>query len=192
MITSRQRLLWAGLLAGASFAAAAQAPVAPAAEPKSGPKIEQAHRHHHARAEHRRDPAQRLERMREHQAKRLAALKQKLALNASQEGAWQSFAGAQQPPARPPQRMTRAELEKLTTPQRLDHMQARQAERAERFAARASATRSFYAALDANQQKVFDAESMRFGHRGHRGGEGHHHGRHHGSAEASPAAPARS
>ena len=192
MITSRQRLLWAGLLAGASFAAAAQSPAQPAADPKPAPQIEQPQRHPGARAEQRRDPAQRLERMREHRAQHLAALKQKLALNASQEGAWQSFAGAQQPPARPPHRMDRAEFAKLTTPQRLDQMQKRQAERAERFAARASATRTFYAALTPDQQKVFDAESMRFGPRGHRGGEGHHHGRHHGTADNGATTPPRS
>lgn len=188
MITSRQRLLWAGLLAGASFAASAQSPaVAATPDVKPGPQAEQPHRHHHASAEQRRDPAQRLERMREHQAKRLAALKEKLAIKPTQEGAWQNFAGAQQLPARAPQRMDRAEFEKLTTPQRLDRMQKRQAERVERFAARASATRGFYAALDPSQQKVFDAESMRFGHRG----DGHRHGsRHHGaSGVGTTAAP---
>lgn len=171
MISSRQRLLWAGLLAGATFAASAQTPVPPAAEAQPGAQQQQ-HHQRSARAEHRRDPAQRLERMREHRAQRLAALKQKLQLNPAQEGAWQSFNAATQPPARPPQRFDRAEFAKLTTPQRLERMQARQAERAERFASRAAATRSFYAALTPEQQKVFDAESMRGGPRA---GHGHPH-----------------
>ncbi len=174
MISSRQRLLWAALLASASFAASAQTPVPPAAEAQPGAQHQRA-----ARAEAPRDPAQRFERMREHRAQRLAALKQKLQLSPAQEGAWQSFSAASQPPARPPQRFDRAEFEKLTTPQRLDRMQARQAERAARFASRAAATRNFYTALTPEQQKVFDAESLHFGPRG---GHGPH--RHHGAADA--------
>ena len=184
MISSRQRLLWAGMLAGATFTASAQAPVPPAAEALPGAQQQRA-----ARAEQpRRDPAQRWERMREHRVQRLAALKQKLQLSPAQEGAWQSFSTATQPPARPPQRFDRNELQKLTTPQRLDRMQARQAERAERFASRAAATRSFYATLTPEQQKVFDAEPMAFGGRG---GPAHHrhHSRHHGAA-GTGAAPA--
>ncbi len=65
-------------------------------------------------------------------------------------------------------RPDRAELAKMTTPQRLDRMQTRQAERSAMFAKRIDATRSFYAALTPEQQKTFDAEGMRFGHRGPR------------------------
>lgn len=184
MISSRQRLLWAGLLASATFAASAQTPVPPAAEAQPGAQQQRSVRVGEAR----RDPAQRLERMREHRAQRLTALKQKLQLNPAQESAWQSFSTASQPPARPHERLDRAEFEKLTTPQRLDRMQARQAERAERFASRAAATRSFYAALTPDQQKVFDTESLRFGPRGGHGQHHRHHG-HHGAADtgATPA-----
>ena len=77
--------------------------------------------------------------------------------------------------------MTRADFAKLTTPQRIERMQARQAERSAMFAKRADATKSFYAALTPEQQKTFDAESMHFGgHRFHRGG-------HHGGPDAQPA-----
>jgi len=70
--------------------------------------------------------------------------------------------------------LDRAEFAKLTTPQRLDRMQARQAERNAMFTQRADATRSFYAALTPEQQKTFDAESMaRFG-RGEHGGQHRH------------------
>lgn len=188
MISSRQRLLWAGLLAGATFAASAQTPVPPAAEAQPGAQQQQQRA---ARTEHRRDPAQRFERMREHQAKHLAALKQKLQLSPAQEGAWQGFSTANQPPARPPQRFDRGEFAKLTTPQRLDRMQARQAERAERFASRAAATRSLYAALTPEQQKLFDSESLHFGPRGGHG-HGHGHHRHHGAADGGAAPAARS
>ncbi|MDM0111727.1 Spy/CpxP family protein refolding chaperone [Variovorax sp. J22R133] len=161
MISSRQRLLWAGLLASAAFAATAQttpppAPAAgaPTAQHQPGPRAERG------------DPAKRFEQMQERRAKRLAALKEKLKLNASQENAWSSFAAAQQPPAPPAQRMQRGDFAKMTTPQRLDFMQQRQAERAARFAKRADATRSFYAALAPEQQQTFDAETARFGRGG--------------------------
>lgn len=173
MISSRKNLLLAGLLASATFAcsgAFAQAPAAqpPAAEAQSGA---QAPARPHGRA----DSAQRLERMQAQHAKHLAALKDKLKLTPAQEGSWNSFAAAQQPPARPAGQpgAERAEFAKMTTPQRLDRMQARQAERSAMFAKRADATRSFYAALTPEQQKVFDTESM---HRFGRGGpDGHHH-----------------
>ena len=58
------------------------------------------------------------------------------------------------------------------------------AERSAAFAKRADATRSFYAALKPEQQKTFDAETLRFGP----GGERHHGPRGHGH----PPAPAKS
>jgi hypothetical protein len=178
MISRTQRLLWAGLLAGATtLAANAQTPPpAPAtgtpptsAERAGGPRMEQ------------RDPAKRMERMQQRRAERLAALKGKLQLNASQEGAWSSFAAAQPPTPRTGARPDRAEFAKLSTPQRLDLMQQRQAERAAAFAKRADATRSFYATLSPDQQKTFDTESLpRFGEGGPRG----HHGPHEHPAQA--------
>jgi hypothetical protein len=176
MITSRKSLLWAGLLATATLASSgafAQAPQAPLTAP--APPAAEAHQHTRA------DRAQRFERMQQHRAQRMAALKEKLKLSPAQESAWSSFAEAQKPPAGTPghARQARAEFAKLTTPERLDRMQARQAARTAMFAKRADATRSFYAALTPEQQKTFDAESMRrFGH----GPRGEH--RHHGEAPA--------
>jgi hypothetical protein len=131
------------------------------------------------------DPAQRMARMQAHRAKRMAALKQKLQLTPAQQGAWDSFAAAHQPPARPAgeARAKRAEFAKMTTPERLDRMQARQTARSAMFAKRADATRSFYAALTPEQQKTFDSDTMRFGARGHHGHR-MHHGEHGASAPA--------
>ena len=70
--------------------------------------------------------------------------------------------------------MDRAEFAKLTTPERLERMQTRQAERSARFAKRAEATKTFYAALTPEQQKTFDAETVHAGMHGHRGHRGHH------------------
>ncbi|MDM0081203.1 Spy/CpxP family protein refolding chaperone [Variovorax sp. J31P179] len=178
MIPSRKSLLWAGLLASATFASSgafAQAPLTappPAAAAQPGAQAPATPQRHEA------DRAERFERMQAHRAQRLAALKEKLKLTPAQEGAWNSFTTAQQPSARPAGQpgADRAEFAKLTTPPRLDKMQARQAERSAMFAKRADATRSFYAALSPEQQKTFDAESMqRFGPRGAGVPGGHHH-----------------
>lgn len=174
MIANKTRqLVWAGLLAGAAFAASAQTPPsAPAdAAPAANAPAAAA-----PRMERHGDPAKRFEQMQQRKAKRLADLKEKLKLDASQESAWGSFAAAQQPPARPAERPSREDIAKLTTPERLDLMQKRQAERSAAFAKRADATRTFYAALKPEQQKTFDAETMRFGPGGerHHGPRGHH------------------
>ncbi|RZL64473.1 MAG: hypothetical protein EOP81_08460 [Variovorax sp.] len=201
MITLRQRALWAGLLATATFTSAGAfaqtpqvAPVPPAAEAMAGAdKQAKQTVKKQKRAEHKRlSPAERFERMQAHRAKGQADLKAKLALTPAQEGAWSSFTAASQPPARDANapRPDRAALAKLTTPERLDRMQARHAERSAMLAKRADATRAFYAVLTPAQQKTFDAESALRGHRhgGHRG----HHGGHHGAHEGKPATRAAS
>lgn len=175
MISLRQRIVWASLLGSAALASSgafAQAPAAPSAAAPTA-AVAQADNAAGPKAQHKRmDPVKRMERMQEHRAKRLAALKEKLKLNAGQEGAWSTFTTANQPPAgaRPP-RMDRAEFAKLTTPERLERMQTRQAERTAMFAKRADATKTFYAALTPDQQKTFDSETAHFG--GPRGHHGH-------------------
>jgi Spy/CpxP family protein refolding chaperone len=122
-----------------------------------------------------RDPA----RMQAWMAKRQAALKAKLSITPAQEGAWTAFTAAMQPPARHarPTPEQRAEFASLTTPERIDKMRALRTQRmAEMNAAmdqRGEATKAFYAALNPEQQKTFDAEHAKFGQRG---GRGHHEG----------------
>ncbi|MDN4589724.1 hypothetical protein DBA29_14605 [Xenophilus aerolatus] len=184
MISLRQRMVWAGVLASAAFAASAQTPP-PSNVPLSATQAQAAATSADAkpRMERKKDFAQRFERMQQHRAQRLAALKDKLQLSAQQQGAWTSYTTALQPPAMPKpedRAARRAEFEKLTTPERIDRMQARQAERSAMFAKRADATKAFYAQLTPAQQKTFDAESLRMGPRGH----GHHGHRPHGEAQA--------
>jgi len=105
------------------------------------------------------------ERMKERMAKHQAELKAKLKLTAEQEGAWSQFTAAMQPPANF-QRPDRAEMEKLSTPQRLEKMQAFKAQREGEMTKRVDATKAFYAALTPEQQKVFDAEHSRMGGNG--------------------------
>jgi len=170
MISKTHRFLLGSLLAASALAASAQQPPPASADTPAAasPRMERG------------DPAKRAEQMQQQHARRLAALKDKLKLDATQEPAWNSFAAAQQMPPRSGQRPSREDMAKMTTPQRLDLMQQRQSERAAAFAKRADATRSFYAALKPEQQHTFDAETARFAQEGR-----HHHGPHGG--EHAPA-----
>lgn len=82
-----------------------------------------------------------------------------------------------QPPAQRPPRMDRAQMAQLTTPQRIDRMQAMQAERQQFMTQRMDAIKAFYAQLTPEQQKVYDQQAMRHGKGGrHGGGPGMHRG----------------
>ena len=111
-----------------------------------------------------RDPA----RMQMVQAKRLAELKEKLHISPAQESAWASFTAAM--PTHRMERPNRAEFEQLTTPQRIDKMQAMQTERLAATEQRGQAVKAFYATLSAEQQKTFDAAHARMGRHGHHRG----------------------
>lgn len=120
---------------------------------------------------HRPDPARRLARFEHHSAE----LKARLQLRADQEAAWTAFTSAIKPQATPPTRPDRAELAQLSTPERLDRLETLHQQHAQSMSQRHQATKTFYAALDAEQQKVFDAETQRL--MDHRGGP--EHGMHH-------------
>jgi hypothetical protein len=143
-----------GILAASAYATADREPAGkPGCEARQGMKADQWQAHH---------------------AERMAGLKAKLKLAPAQEAAWSTFADASQPGPRhmgADREAMRAEFEKLTTPQRLDRMQAMAETRHARMAERVAATRAFYAQLSSEQQRAFDAEAMPELHRGHR-----HHG----------------
>ena len=65
-------------------------------------------------------------------------------------------------------------MEKLTTPERIDQMQALHAQREAEMKKRGDATKTFYAGLTPEQKKTFDAETARF-MAGGPGMRGHHH-----------------
>ncbi|MDR3454284.1 MAG: Spy/CpxP family protein refolding chaperone [Rhodoferax sp.] len=167
-----KRMLLAGLLASAGFATMAQTPPPPAPAPQAG-QAGPTHMERH-------DPAKWQARMAQHRAKREAELKAKLKLTPAQEGAWTSFTAAMQPPAGmghmgADRAKMRAEFAKLTTPERIDKMRAMRDQRAADMDKRAEATKTFYAALTPEQQKVFDTATLRMMHReGPKGWHGHH------------------
>lgn len=156
----------AGLLTALSAGAQGTAPAAPSPSPRS----EHMGRH---------DPTKMQARIAKHQAD----LKAKLNITAAQEGAWTAYTAAMQPPAGMGMRHTdaqRADMDKLTTPERIDKMRAMRAERMTQMNAsmdkRGNATKALYAALMPEQQKTFDAAYQKHGTRGERGGnKGAHH-----------------
>ncbi len=108
-------------------------------------------------------------RMQRHMDRRTASLKAKLKLGAEQESAWNAYVAAMKPPAFS-QHPGRAEMDKLTTPERLDKMRELRKQREAEMDKRDDATRAFYATLNAEQKKVFDANTGRpWGDRGSRG-----------------------
>lgn len=179
-LKSLNGLILAGLLATAGAGAMAQgtdaspAALKPATSTTATPN---ARPHHGEHRMGRHDPAK----MQAWMAKRQAEMKATLKITPAQEGAWTSFTAAMQPPARMMgERATadqRAEMDKLTTPERIDKMRALRTQRMTDMNAemdkRGEATKAFYAALNPEQQKTFDAEHQKMGHRG---GHMHHKG----------------
>lgn len=104
------------------------------------------------------------EHMQEKIAKRQAELHEQLKLSAGQESAWQNFVAAMTP-ADIGKRPDRAEWEKLSSPERMEKQLALMKEREARMTSRLAATKAFYATLTPEQQKIFDENFMRGGHR---------------------------
>jgi hypothetical protein len=186
MKLSSKHLLLTTLMATCGFAVMAQTvtPTAPAAGAQS---------QMHDRM-HRGDTSSMRERMfgnhQERIAKRQTELKAKLKITPAQEGAWTTFAAAMQPPANMAGGMmgmrhdpkVKADMDKLTTPERIDKMRALRAERMTTMTAemdkRGAATKAFYAVLSSEQKAVFDAVAMHGGRHGMGmgGGKGEHGG----------------
>jgi len=122
------------------------------------------------------------EHMQEHAEQRAKALRDILNIRPDQEAAFQAFLASMKPAG---DRMGMRERHDgddaaaLTTPQRLDRMAARMAERQAAFQRKAMAIRTFYGALSPEQQRAFDAMHGMMGHGHHGGGWGggpDHHG----------------
>ena len=175
-----KHIIIASMLACVGMAATAQAPAAATDAPK-GPTTATYERHEHMG---RHDPAK----MQAFQAKRQAALKEKLKITPAQEAAWTSFTTATQMQAKGP-RPERGEFAKLTTPQRIDKMREMRTQHAAAADKRDEAVKTFYAALSAEQQKTFDAEHARMGPRGHHGDRGGHGKR--GPRDGAPRTPVK-
>jgi Spy/CpxP family protein refolding chaperone len=105
------------------------------------------------------------ERMKERMAQRQAELHDKLKLAPGQEPAWNAFISAMtsvQRPARP----NRAEWEQLSAPDRMERRLEMMKQEEAAMSQRLQATKTFYATLTPDQQKIFN-DSFNF--------RGHHH-----------------
>lgn len=158
MNSKHTHFIVAGLLATLGLAASAQSPTPAAPSAPAASALREADGRHG-------DPAFRQARM----AQRQADLKQKLQITAAQERAWSSFTTAMKPTGAM-QRLDHDALARLATPDRIDQMRAQRTARIAEMDRRGDATKAFYATLTADQKKVFDAETVRHGHRGHHGG----------------------
>lgn len=150
-------LIGAAVISLGSGAIAAPGDAAPAAQ--KGPDHTSAGGHYKKW-----DPAKMKERM----EKRQADLRDKLQLTANQEGAWQAYTSSMTPPAKGA-RPDRAEWEKLSAPERMEKQLQKMKEHQARLETRLSATKTFYAALTPEQQKVFNDNTHRGHGRYHRG-----------------------
>lgn len=142
-------------LSALSFGALAQTPPAPSTPPAA-----------EAKAPHHAEQHQRMQqRMQARHAEHQERLKASLQLTPQQEPAWNAFVArmqaAQRPAGQP--RFDREAWKQLSTPQRLDRIEAMKAERDRAIAQRHDAIRSFYAQLNPAQQKAFDAQHQGMG-----------------------------
>lgn len=137
----------ASLLLGFSGLALAQAPVEAQAQARQTGHTQKVHAN-----------------MADRHARHLTDLKAKLKLDAAQEPAWAAFVQTLHAPMSQTARPDRALLASLTTPERFDLMQVRQAARDGEVLKRVAATRAFYAALEPAQKKTFDTETAQAMH----------------------------
>ncbi len=153
-----------GILAGGVSAFAQTAPAAPATT-QGAPAEQDGKRMTHE---------QRMEKMKQRMAARMAELHKKLQLTPGQEAAWSAYVERMQPGAHPA-RPNREEMAKLTVPEKMERQLAMMQEMQKHMASRVEATKEFYAILTPAQKKVFDDEFAqgRYGH-------GRHHKGHHG------------
>ena len=168
------RFVLSGVMAALCTAALAQTPPVPLTPPSAGVRAPDALRGSAAApadghdGKGHMDPASRQAMM----AKRQADMKVRLKITPVQEAAWTAFTSAMQPPAGGmggyPSPEQRAELAKLTTPERIDKMRALRTKRSSDMNAMADkrddATKTFYAALSPEQKTVFDAAHANRGH----------------------------
>ena len=110
-------------------------------------------------------------------AQRHTELKTALKLTPAQETAWTAFMSSMPQPSSERARLDRDEWARLTTPQRIEKMEALHNERQAASAKRLEGIKQFYALLTPEQQAIFDREFQTMGGMGHRGHRGEH-GRH--------------
>lgn len=100
------------------------------------------------------------ERWKEYHHQRRTALHDKLKLNAQQEKAWATYLSVTDKNIDSWKPFYRADLEKMTAPERLQAMIDRMKTREKEMTEQLVALKTFYATLTPEQQKIFDSESL--------------------------------
>ncbi|NDI85297.1 Spy/CpxP family protein refolding chaperone [Undibacterium crateris] len=145
------------LTSGIALSATASAQSAPLQPPPPPPG---AHSQEGAPGHHAMDMAKWQEKMKERMAKRQAELRDLLKLTPAQEPAWKTFVQAMEPKSMPlPQ--DPKEMEKLSTPERMERSLERMKEHQASLQIRLAALKNFYAGLTPEQQKLFDENHHR-------------------------------
>lgn len=111
------------------------------------------------------DPAK----MQEHMDQRAKRMHDALKITPAQEGAWQAYISALK--SNMPQRgqFDRTAFKQMPAPERMEKRIEMSRTHIDRMEANLAATKTFYAQLTPEQQKLFDEKAGRFGHHRHHG-----------------------
>ncbi len=125
------------------------------------------------------DRAKWAEKMQERMAKHIAELHDKLKITTAQEPAWKTFIESTKPsmpPGAQAMRPDHKEMDKLSTPARMEKMLEKLKEHEAMMQTRLTSLKTFYAVLTPEQQKVFDDSHRQMMHRWSKDGHGMQHG----------------
>lgn len=95
-------------------------------------------------------------------AQHLEALKTTLKILPEQDSKWAAFANSMKPTGPRLEKRTLEDMDKLTTPERIDKMMVFKAKRDVELHQRADATKAFYAVLSDDQKKMFDQHTAKY------------------------------
>lgn len=132
------------------------------------------------------DPAKWAEKMKERLALHQARMHDKLKITPAQEPAWKSFIDAMAPVAMPAPKDPK-DMEKRSTPDRLEQNLERQKERLAQMQQRLNAVKGLYAVLSPEQKAMFDQHHHEMGKRAMDKMEQRMHERRPGGDERMPA-----
>lgn len=107
-------------------------------------------------------------------AQHLEALKTALKILPEQDSNWTAFASNMKPTGPRQDKRFLEDIDKLTTPERIDKMMAFKAQRDTELNKRAEAIKTFYTVLSEEQKKIFDQHTAKFmGKMAHKQSGGH-------------------
>ena len=120
---------------------------------------------------------QKIRDMKEHRnAQHLEALKAALKIMPEQDSNWTAFSSSMKPAGPRTDKRFLEDIDKLTTPERIDKMMAFKAQRDTELNKRAEATKTFYTVLSEDQKKIFDQHTAKFINKmAHKQSGGHEH-----------------